>query len=104
MDIAKMRKSADDACGLLKALANPTRLMIVCKLIDGERPVGELAAALKLRDSTVSQHLAVLRRDKILKYKREGQIIRYSIANQTVRDIVQLLYQCYCQEPEGRKK
>ncbi|MBI1214395.1 MAG: metalloregulator ArsR/SmtB family transcription factor [Alphaproteobacteria bacterium] len=99
-----MKKSAEEASALLKALANPHRLMIVCKLIEGERPVGELASELGLRDSTVSQHLSLLRRDRILKRRRDGQVIYYSIANAVAHDIVDLLYQCYCQEPKGRRK
>ena len=75
MNIEKMEVSPDKASDLLKALANKHRLMLVCQLIDGERPVGELARALELRDSTVSQDLELLRKDVIVRARREGQSI-----------------------------
>ena len=76
-----MQAAADQASDLLKALANRHRLLIVCQLIDGERSVGELAEFLGLRDSTVSQHLALLRKDGLVTSRRDGQTIWYSIAS-----------------------
>ena len=60
-DLPGMKASADDACALLKALANPHRLMIVCSLIDGEQSVGALAQLLGVRETLASQHLGLLR-------------------------------------------
>jgi DNA-binding transcriptional ArsR family regulator len=91
-----MRAAADRASGLLKALANPHRLLIVCQLIEEERSVGELAGFLGLRDSTVSQHLALLRRDGIVGTRRDGQTIWYSIGSDPARELVQTLYRAYC--------
>lgn len=91
-----MRAAADRASGLLKALANPHRLLIVCQLIEKERSVGELAGFLGLRDSTVSQHLALLRRDGIVGTRRDGQTIWYSIGSEPARDLVHTLYRTYC--------
>lgn len=91
-----MNKSAERACELLKALANRHRLMIVCQLIDGERSVGDLAEVLDIRDSTVSQHLALLRRDGLVHARREGQTIWYSVASGPARELLETLYRCYC--------
>lgn len=91
-----MRAAADRASGLLKALANPHRLLIVCQLIEKERSVGELAGFLGLRDSTVSQHLALLRRDGLVGTRREGQTIWYSIGSDPARELVATLYRAYC--------
>ena len=91
-----MRAAADRASGLLKALANPHRLLIVCQLIEKERSVGELAGFLALRDSTVSQHLALLRRDGIVTTRRDGQTIWYSIGSESAREVVHTLYRAYC--------
>ena len=66
--------------------------MILCQLIDGERSVGELAAFLGIRDSTVSQHLAILRRDDLVDARREGQTIWYSISSAPARELVEVLY------------
>jgi len=96
MDIDHMTRSAGEASELLKALANRTRLMIVCQLLEGERAVGDLAAALELRDSTVSQHLALLRKDNIVATRRDGQTIYYGLARPEVRGILETLYRHFC--------
>ena len=96
-----MQATAAQASELLKALANPHRLMIVCQLIDGARSVGELAARLKLRDSTVSQHLALLRKDGLVTARRDGQSIWYSIASVPAKHLVATLYRFYCAPASG---
>jgi DNA-binding transcriptional ArsR family regulator len=83
-----MLAAADEASGLLKALANRHRLIIICQLIEKERSVGELAALLKIRHSTVSQHLALLRKDGLVTARRDGQIIWYSISSPQARALV----------------
>lgn len=93
---SNMASAADEACGLLKALANPHRLMIVCQIIENERSVGELADLLKIRDSTVSQHLALLRKDGLVTARRDGQTIWYSIGSAPARELVRTLYRVYC--------
>ncbi len=97
-----MHQAAGEACDLLKALANPHRLTIVCQLVERERPVGELAAFLGVRDSTVSQHLALLRKDGLVAARRDGQTIWYSIASAPARELVETLYRTYCGPPSGR--
>ena len=77
---------------MLKALANRHRLIIVCQLTEQERSVGELAALLKIRDSTVSQHLALLRKDGLVTARRDGQTIWYSIDSPQARELVRTLY------------
>jgi len=91
-----MSAAAERASELLKSLANRHRLLIVCQLIEGERPVGELAAFLGIRDSTVSQHLALMRKDGIVAARREGQTIWYSIASAPAREVLDALYRVYC--------
>jgi DNA-binding transcriptional ArsR family regulator len=91
-----MLAAADEAGALLKALANRHRLIIVCQLTEQERSVGELADLLKIRDSTVSQHLALLRRDGLVTARRDGQTIWYSIGSPQARELVRTLYRVYC--------
>ena len=81
---------------MLKALANRHRLIIICQLIEKERSVGELAAALNIRDSTVSQHLSLLRRDGLVTPRRDGQTIWYSIGSPQARELARTLYRIYC--------
>ena len=97
--IDQMRDQAAAAEEMLKALANRHRLMILCQLIDGEHSVGDLAHFLVVRDSTVSQHLALLRKDGLVSTRREGQTIWYALASEPVRRLVGTLYEVYCGEP-----
>lgn len=96
IDSEVMEQAADQASELLKALSNRHRLLIICQLIDGERSVGELAEFLSLRDSTVSQHLALLRKDGLVSARRDGQTIFYSIASEPARAVLKTLYQVFC--------
>jgi DNA-binding transcriptional ArsR family regulator len=96
IEAAEMHASAQEAEELLKALANRHRLLILCQLIEQERSVGELAELLSLRDSTVSQHLALLRKDDLVSTRREGQTIWYAIASEPARKLVETLYQVFC--------
>ncbi|HUI15263.1 MAG TPA: metalloregulator ArsR/SmtB family transcription factor [Xanthobacteraceae bacterium] len=96
-----MLAAADDASALLKALANRHRLIIICQLIERERSVGELATLLHIRDSTVSQHLALLRKDGIVTARRDGQTIWYSIGSPQASELVDALYRVYCAAPSA---
>jgi DNA-binding transcriptional ArsR family regulator len=96
INIKAMEVAADQASDLLKALANRHRLMIICQLIDAERSVGELAAFLGIRESTVSQHLALLRKDGLVGTRRDGQTIWYRISSGPAREVVKSLYRIYC--------
>jgi DNA-binding transcriptional ArsR family regulator len=91
-----MRSQAASAETMLKALGNRHRLMILCRLNDGEQSVGELATFLNVRDSTVSQHLALLRKDSVVTTRRDGQTIWYALASEPVRRLVGTLYEIYC--------
>ena len=85
-----MSHAADDAVGLLQSLGNKSRLMIMCQLIDGEKSVGQLAKLLQARESTVSQHLALLRKDRLVTTRRQGQTIFYAIASDPARRVLEL--------------
>ena len=98
-----MEGAADQASNLLKALSNRHRLLIICQLIDGERSVGDLAQFLDLRDSTVSQHLALLRKDGLVSARRDAQTIYYSIASEPARAVLKTLYQVYCAPSKAGK-
>jgi DNA-binding transcriptional ArsR family regulator len=96
MQTDAMEAAADQASELLKSLANRNRLLILCQLVDGERSVGELAAFLKARDSTVSQHLALLRKDGLVQTRRDAQTIYYSIASCPAQRVLETLFAIYC--------
>jgi ArsR family transcriptional regulator, virulence genes transcriptional regulator len=104
IQIDPMLAAADRASELLRALANRHRLLILCQLIDGERSVGELAGLLGIRDSGVSQHLALLRKDGLVAARRDGQTIWYSIASEEARALLDTLYRVYCEPAAARKR
>jgi DNA-binding transcriptional ArsR family regulator len=97
MNLKQMFAAADQACDLLKVLAHPHRLAIVCQLSEKSRSVGELADQLKIRDSTVSQHLALLRRDGLVAARRDGKTIWYSIESAAAHEVIRALYRIYCE-------
>ena len=99
IQIDDMMAAADNASALLKALSNRHRLVIICQLSEKARSVGELAALLGIRDSTVSQHLALLRKDGLVAARRDGQTIWYSIASSPARELVRTLNRIYCAAP-----
>jgi DNA-binding transcriptional ArsR family regulator len=103
VEIEAMEAAADRATELLKALSNRHRLMIICQLVDGERSVGHLAGGLGLRDSAVSQHLALLRKDGLVAARRDAQTIYYSIASEPARAVLAALYGVYCPAPTNKK-
>ena len=104
IQIDQMLAAADEASNLLKALANRHRLIIMCQLSEKARSVGELAGLLKLRDSTVSQHLAILRKDGLVTANRDGQTIWYSIGSTPARELVRTLNRVYCASPGAAGK
>jgi len=96
IDPVEMDVAADSASELLKALANRHRLMIVCQLVDGERSVGDLSKSLEVRQTTISQHLALLRKDGVVAARRDGQTIYYRIGSEPARAVVETLYTYFC--------
>ena len=96
-DIQRLRSSADQAHQLLKALANRD-LLLLCQLVDGERNVGELEELLGIVQPTLSQQLAVLRREGLVDTRREGKQVYYSVASREALAILHTLYGLFCAE------
>ncbi len=99
---ADMQAHAADAAGLMKALGNESRLMILCLLAEAERSVGELDAIMPLSQSALSQHLARLRAEGMVETRRESQTIFYSLACGPAERIIQLLHDIFCSTGGGR--
>lgn len=92
----EMGRHAQSAAELLKALANPHRLLILCVLGEGELSVGALNARIPLSQSALSQHLAVLRRDGLVTTRRESQTIFYRVTTGPALDLIRVLHAHYC--------
>ena len=97
LDLDQMRASARTVTGLLRALANEDRLLLLCQLCHGERSVGELEAALDIRQPSLSQQLGVLRSEGLVTTRREGKRIHYSITDDKVLAVLHTLHGLYCE-------
>ncbi|MGO9743672.1 MAG: ArsR/SmtB family transcription factor [Roseiarcus sp.] len=96
--ISMMTESAREASDFLKALAHESRLHILCQLVNGEKHVGELEEALEIRQSTVSQQLARLRLEGLVTFRRDGKQVYYSLANDDVRKVINVLVEIFCRK------
>lgn len=104
-DLDAMHAHAGEATRLLKALANEKRLQVLCLLAGGERSVGEMQGLLDLGQSALSQHLAVLRDEDLVRTRREAQTIFYALAPGPAEAVIRTLHGIYCAPRlTGRRK
>jgi len=96
MEAAELEKNASRAADLLASMANPRRLVVLCRLVEGEKSVNALAESVGLSQSALSQHLARLRDKGLVATRRDAQTIYYRIASEEVRSILTTLYCLYC--------
>ena len=96
MNLGELQSRAKRATGLLKAMSNPVRLLVLCQLAEGEKSVGELEKVVDVSQSALSQHLALLRSRGIVASRRAGQTIFYSLAGKEAPALLAALYQVYC--------
>ncbi len=100
--MSELKGSAADAASFLGLLAQEHRLMILCRLVEGEASVNQLATILEVRATVISQHLAKLRAEGFVTARRDGTTIHYALADGRVRAFIELLYDTFC-GPEARK-
>jgi|AZIK01.1.fsa_nt_gi DNA-binding transcriptional ArsR family regulator len=94
--LALMKQNAAEAARLMKALGNDSRLLILCYLGNRELSVTELNSFLDLSQSALSQHLALLRRDGLVKTRRESQTIYYSLQGDKAKRLIGTLHDIFC--------
>ena len=99
MDLATFEAKAESVADLLKAIGNGRRLMLLCKLVEhGEMRVGDLAREVALSQSACSQHLAKMRDERLIDFRRESQTLWYRIADVRIETLLATLYQLYCKD------
>lgn len=104
-DFATFEANATKVAGLLKALANDRRLMILCKLVEwGEANVGTLADAVGLSQSALSQHLAKMREENLVTFRRESQTVWYRVSDPRTEALLGHLQRLYCPPDVASRK
>lgn len=92
----QMRKASMQASQLLKSLSHPDRLLLLCQLTQGEFCVSELENLVGVGQPSLSQQLGILRKDELVKTRRDGKQVYYSIASDDAFAVLQLLYERFC--------
>ncbi|NJO36960.1 MAG: winged helix-turn-helix transcriptional regulator [Rhizobiales bacterium] len=101
MNSRELQPLAREASGLLRTLGNEHRLLILCTLLDGERSVGDLVDKIGLSQSALSQHLARLRRDGLVRTRRSSQTIYYRVSGAEAPAVLATLHSLYCCKTSG---
>jgi ArsR family transcriptional regulator len=102
-DPESFEKKATEVADILRALANERRLMILCKLVEwGEGNVSNLAEAVDLSQSALSQHLAKMRAEGLVTFRRESQTLWYRIADPRIEQLFAALHQLFCEPLKGK--
>lgn len=103
-ELASLQASADKASALLKMLAHTDRLVLLCRLAQGEFCVGDLESDLGIHQPTLSQQLGVLRQGGLVSTRREGKNIYYRLASEDAAALMQVLHSRICGAAAPRKK
>ncbi len=96
MKIEKMKAKCSDVLTIVKALSHPQRLMIMCYLAEGEKNVSEIQALCEISQSQISQFLNRMQREKLLKIRKEGNFVFYSIADKKVMKLIKSMQNIFC--------
>ncbi len=94
--IDPMEAAAEDVAEVLKALANPRRLRILCALVQGRMSVGALENALGASQSYVSGQLLKLRGEGLVNCEKEGRVVYYYLSDPRVKPVIERLYEVFC--------
>lgn len=97
-----MAAQAEHAAELLKAMAHPHRLRVLCLLVEGERSVGDINREIALSQSALSQHLAKLRDEALVVTRKEAQTVFYSLAPGPALEVIRTLHDVYCPGAQAR--
>ena len=100
-EMDRMLESATEACTFLKAISHEGRLAILCFLVTGEKSVTELETMLSARQAAVSQQLSRLRLEGLVKARRDGRTIYYSLADDRSTQILEVVYELFCKEKDN---
>lgn len=95
-DVKTIRRNAGHAASMLRVLSHEARLSVLCDLLGGERTAGALVESSGLSQSALSQHLAKLRKERLVATRRDAQMIFYRLADPKVERLIGMLHELYC--------
>lgn len=98
MNIDDMQKNAREAAAILKTMAHPDRLLVLCQLTEGEVGAGALQEMSTLSQSAFSQHLSVLRKQGLVTTRKDAQQVFYSLNDPRIQKLLETLHSTFCQE------
>lgn len=98
MELNEMRETATEVAEILKTMAHSERLMVLCQLVDGEVGAGQLQENSTLSQSAFSQHLSVLRKNNLVKVRKESQSVFYSLADKRIEALIASFYTIFCEQ------
>ena len=101
-DFTPLERGAEHTCSILRAVGNPHRLLILCRLSTREHSVSELESAVGLSQSALSQHLARLRKDNLVVTRRVAQTIYYALENAQVEALLKALNTVLCSDTRDK--
>ena len=97
--LLKFGQQAEEVAGLLKAMANECRLLVLCHLsVSGELSVSQLVERSGLSQSALSQHLAKLRQERLVATRKEAQTVYYRLRDPKAEQLLALLHHLFCPE------
>lgn len=99
--LARLQASATQAAQLLRTLANPDRLLLLCLIAAGEACVSDLASSSGIEQPSLSQQLGVLRDEGLVNTRREGKFVYYRVASAPALAVMQVLHRLYCPETQN---
>ncbi len=92
----QMKDKCNEVAEMLKVIAHPKRLMIMCHLGEGEKNVSELLNLCDISQSQLSQFLSRMQREKLIKLRKEGTFSYYSIADKSILKLMQSMQKIFC--------
>ena len=96
LSIKQIEEKIEKASDFLKIFSNKSRLLVLCNLINGKKTVNDLTLLIDIKQSALSQHLALMRQDKIVSTERSGKFIYYEIMDPSVKKLIEVLYEKFC--------
>ncbi len=95
-NIKSIENKAGNASGFLQLFSNKSRLLILCTLFNGKKTVNEIVLLTQVKQAFVSKNLMLLKQHKVVKSNRKGRYIYYEISDETVKEIIAILYKKFC--------